>query len=302
LTSTATVNLTVRDFLPSVLGGRVFIDRDNDGTVDANETGIGGVEIKLTGTATSGSPVNLTVNSAADGSYKFENLPPGSFTIQQTQPEFLADGKDTSALPSATVSGNDKFAVQLAQGTSALNHLNFGERGKPRRLTRMREFFASNLRNNVLASIPYSTPTTNDANFPALASPAWQNQVGTQWTQFHDFKYAVSNNDQQLRIQVQNAQNQTLQATVPLSDQAKLLDLGRQNGHRLFRLLGSPTAFNFQPVAEGESEADSAIAAALAALADKADGDLVATLAATKAADQTAVDAAMTATKNWLAT
>ena len=300
LTSTATVNLTVRDFVPSALGGRVFIDRDNDGAVDTNESGIGGVEIKLTGTATSGSPVNMTVSSAADGTYKFENLPPGNFTIQQTQPQFLADGKDTSALASATVSGNDKFAVQLAQGTSALNQLNFGERGKPRQLTHIREFFASNLRNNVLASIPYTTPTTSDANFPALVSPAWQNQIGTQWSQFHDFKYAISNNNQQLRIQVKNAQNQTLQSTVPLASHAQVLDLGRQNGQRLFRLLGSPTAFNFQPAAEGEAEADSAIAAALAALADRADDHLTATLAANSAADKAATDAALAATHDWL--
>jgi len=297
LTSTATVNLTVRDFIPSVLGGRVFIDRDNDGTVDTNESGIGGVEIKLTGTAASGNPVTMTVNSAADGTYKFENLPPGSFTIQQTQPQFLKDGKDTSALASATVSGNDKFAIQLAQGTTAPTQLNFGERGKPRQLTRMREFFASNLRNNVLAAIPYSAPTTSDANFPALVSPAWQNVVGTQWTQFHDFKYAVSNNNQQLRIQVKNAQNQTLQATVPLSDSAKVLDLGTQTGQRLFRLLGSPTAFNFQPVAEGE--ADQAIAAALAAVFDPTDHRLLGTLASQSGVDHAATDAALAGTSDW---
>jgi cyclophilin family peptidyl-prolyl cis-trans isomerase len=297
LTSTATVNLTVRDFIPSVLGGRVFIDRDNDGVADTNESGIGGVEIKLTGTATSGGPVTMTVNSAADGSYKFENLPPGTFTIQQTQPQFLKDGKDTSSLASATVSGNDKFTVQLAQGTTALSQLQFGERGKTRQLTRMREFFASNLRNNVLAAIPYTAPTTSDANFPALVSPAWQNQVGTQWSQFHDFKFAVSNNNQQLRIQVKNTQNQTLQATVSLSDQAKVLDLGTQNGQRLVRLLGSPTAFNFQPAAEGE--ADSAMDAALAAVTDRTDGGLLGTLASNDSLDQAATDAALTSTSDW---
>jgi hypothetical protein len=100
-----------------------------------------------------------------------------------------------------------------------------------------------------------------------------------------------------LRIQVKNTQNQTLQATVSLSDQAKVLDLGTQNGQRLVRLLGSPTAFNFQPAAEGE--ADSAMDAALAAVTDRTDGGLLGTLASNDSLDQAATDAALTSTSDW---
>jgi cyclophilin family peptidyl-prolyl cis-trans isomerase len=299
LTSTATVTLSVKDFIPSTLGGRVFLDADKDGVADANELGVAGVQIKLIGTAAGGGAVNLTTNTLGDGSYTFTNLAPGNYTVEQVQPNFLRDGKEsTGGLSGAAISANDKFSIQLAQGTNGAGKLVFGELGKPRQLTRLREFFASTLRGSMLVSIPYTAPTTTNPNFPALVSPAWQNFVGNQWSQFHDFKFAVSNNNQQLRIELKNAQNQTLQATIGLSDQKKVLDFGTQNGQRLFRLLGNPTAFNFQPVAEGED--DAAISAALAALLHPADDHVVAAVAGAKSTDATAVDAALAAGGDWL--
>ena len=294
LTSTATVTLTVRDFLPSVLGGSVFFDRDRDGIKDNRETGIAGVEIKLTGTAQGGNPVNLTTHTLRDGSYKFENLPPGSFSVQQTQPQFLVDGGERSGLASATVAGNDKFQVALAQGTSAATQLSFAELGKARRLTRKEEFFGSNLRNNVLAAIPFTAPTTSNASFPTAVAPSWQNTVGTQWSAFGDFKFAVSNDNKQLRVEVKNSSNQTLAATVNLSDRRRVLDLGTQNGQRLFRLLGPTSRFNFTQVqqAEGEGESGDALSLALASLANQA-ADELAQARAQAAADAAAVDAVM---------
>jgi hypothetical protein len=247
--------------------------------------------------------VTRTTTSAVDGTYAFESLAPGNYTIQQTQPQLLVDGKEsTGGLASATVSANDKFSIALQQGTTA-TALNFGELGKPRQLTRMQEFFASNLRNNLLTAIPYTAPTTSNPSFPAPVAPAWQTPVGTQWNGFTEFKYAVSNNNQQLQIQVKNAQSQTVQATVSLTDTSKVLDLGTQSGHRVFRLFGSPSTFNFQPVqqAQAEGEADDAIDAALAAIFDSNDEELLATLAASQAADEAAIDEVMADSENLLA-
>jgi hypothetical protein len=302
LTSTATVNLTVRDFIPSSLGGHIFFDVNNNGIADPGENPLSGVEVKLTGTATSGSPVSFVAHSAADGTYKFENLPPGNFVVQQTQPQFLLDGRAAVGnLAGATAVNSNTIQVSLQQGTNAQS-LSFSELGKPRQLTRMEEFFGSNLRNNVLAAIPYTAPTTSDASFPAAVAPAWQKPVGTLWGALSNLKFAVSNNNLQLRIEATNATNQAVQATVPLADTRRVLDLGTQNGQRLFRLLGSPTAFNFQPVAQGEAEgeADDAIDAALAAIASDPAAELAAALVANQTADQRAVDEAMTHTQDWL--
>ena len=59
LTDTATVYVTVVDFVPSDVSGYVYFDADDDGIKDPGEWGIGGVRVTLTGTNIQGSPVNL---------------------------------------------------------------------------------------------------------------------------------------------------------------------------------------------------------------------------------------------------
>ncbi|MGX5731593.1 SdrD B-like domain-containing protein [Pseudoxanthomonas beigongshangi] len=85
----------------SSLAGVVFQDRDragaNGGTHQgvANEPGIGGVTIRLTGTDAYGNAVNRTTTTAANGTYSFDNLSPagaGGYTLTQAQPAGYVDG------------------------------------------------------------------------------------------------------------------------------------------------------------------------------------------------------------------
>ena len=69
----------------SSIQGKVWLDRDNDGVVDPAETGLADVTVVLTGTDQNGQPVNLTTTTAADGSYSFIGLLPGTYTV--TEPE-----------------------------------------------------------------------------------------------------------------------------------------------------------------------------------------------------------------------
>ncbi|MDO5609257.1 MAG: SdrD B-like domain-containing protein, partial [Pseudomonadota bacterium] len=81
------------------LGGRVFVDRndngDQDGTGPAEDRGIAGVTITLTGTDANGNPVNMTTTTDAAGDYQFTGLPPSDangYTITQTQPAGFDNG------------------------------------------------------------------------------------------------------------------------------------------------------------------------------------------------------------------
>ena len=85
----------------SSLEGLVFEDRDraagNGGTQQTvtGEPGIAGVTVVLTGTDLYGNAVNLTLPTAADGAYRFENLSPSDasgYTITQTQPAGYVNG------------------------------------------------------------------------------------------------------------------------------------------------------------------------------------------------------------------
>jgi uncharacterized repeat protein (TIGR01451 family) len=78
----------------SGIGGRVWLDLDNDGVIDAGESGIAGVSVTLTGTDTIGRPVERTLTTDAQGGYLFENLAPGSYTVTEpTQPAGTLNGR-----------------------------------------------------------------------------------------------------------------------------------------------------------------------------------------------------------------
>jgi uncharacterized repeat protein (TIGR01451 family) len=114
------------------IGGRVYADNNNSGMPDADETGLAGVTLQLTGTDELGNPVSLTTSTAADGSYSFSNLRPGTYTVTQpTQPAGTINGQTTAGslggsatAPSVAISaiGN----IVLPPGGKSINN-NFGE-------------------------------------------------------------------------------------------------------------------------------------------------------------------------------
>jgi hypothetical protein len=61
------------------IGGTVFADGDGDGTLDGGESGIGGVTVELRGNGFG--PVLTT--SAADGTYRFDGLDAGAYTVRE---------------------------------------------------------------------------------------------------------------------------------------------------------------------------------------------------------------------------
>ncbi len=69
----------------SSIAGRVWLDANNNGSLDGAETGIAGVNIVLTGTDANGAPVNLTMATDATGAYLFAGLLPGNYVI--TEPD-----------------------------------------------------------------------------------------------------------------------------------------------------------------------------------------------------------------------
>jgi len=66
---------------------------------DGGETGIANVTLTLTGTDDLGNAVNTTTTTAANGSYTFGTLRPGTYTINETQPAGFLDGRTRLARP-----------------------------------------------------------------------------------------------------------------------------------------------------------------------------------------------------------
>jgi hypothetical protein len=97
-TDTATVEVTVNDFSPSVVSGQLFVDaitniRDvidhgaapvRNGVRDAGETALGGVPVRLVSPASDnelGEDIDLVVLTNLDGEYTFEDIAPGSYQV-----------------------------------------------------------------------------------------------------------------------------------------------------------------------------------------------------------------------------
>jgi uncharacterized repeat protein (TIGR01451 family)/fimbrial isopeptide formation D2 family protein len=122
------------------IAGRVYTDNNNDGVIQATESGIPNVTITLSGTTTTSVDVctiipSCTVTTDANGNYSFDNLPAGNYTLTETQPSGYNDGRETAGNLGGTVD-NGSFTNNPAQNrianitlTSAQagTNYNFGE-------------------------------------------------------------------------------------------------------------------------------------------------------------------------------
>ena len=238
LSTAATVNINVAEFAPSVLSGFVYFDVDNDGVKDAAELPLAGVTITLTGTTVSSQSVNLTVETLDDGSYRFENLAPGNYTLAQSQPSFTIDGQDTAGSQGGTVTNNQIAITNLAQGTTGINN-NFGERGRALSTFSIADLFSSNSRNYAIAA------------FDSTGNELWHSMSGPAWQALSNAAFSLSASGQ-LRVQALNSSSQMVAATVNTTSH-KLDLLGEASGAKLFRLTGGPANFTFAPVTANQA-------------------------------------------------
>jgi hypothetical protein len=127
-----TVTVNVVEFVPGSISGFVYIDTNNNGLREVGEEAFDGVTIDLTGTDDFGGSVTLQATTDATGAYRFNDLPPGVYTVTETQPTGsrngvpIVDGKDTIGSQGGTVPANDTFAITLAEGVHGTDN-NFAE-------------------------------------------------------------------------------------------------------------------------------------------------------------------------------
>ena len=107
-----------RELVSQTVVGTVYLDRNQDGTQTTNEPGIPGVTVELVNSA--GTVVSTTTTNKVGG-FVFTNVPPGTYTVRETQPTGYGNppiGPDATNTRPVTVTpttpGSANFADTLA--------------------------------------------------------------------------------------------------------------------------------------------------------------------------------------------
>ncbi len=108
--------------LPGAIGGTVYLDADNDGALDAGETGIAGVGITLTGTDIDGVSLSRSTSTDANGQFLFNDLPAASaagyrLTEQAGQPSVMVASTSVATLNGITTAGSGGGSVTAVNTT-----------------------------------------------------------------------------------------------------------------------------------------------------------------------------------------
>ncbi|MFC5290891.1 SdrD B-like domain-containing protein [Actinokineospora guangxiensis] len=109
------------------LAGSVYEDLNGNGVRDAGEPGIPGTVVTLTGTDARGAAVSLQRTTEDDGSYLFDDLIGGVYSIVETQPAGFSDGADAAGTEGGTPTAPDSItAIELDGGANGTGYT-FGE-------------------------------------------------------------------------------------------------------------------------------------------------------------------------------
>jgi protocatechuate 3,4-dioxygenase beta subunit len=119
--------------LPASIGGFVYQDLDNNGQRGPNEPPIAGSQIRLIPLSVIAPTDPLVATTDAAGFYRFSNLPPGRYRLEQIeQPVGLIDGRESVGMVDGTPSGTaanpgDSIDAIVLPSGAAGSEYNFGE-------------------------------------------------------------------------------------------------------------------------------------------------------------------------------
>jgi SdrD B-like domain/Calx-beta domain len=141
------------DPMTAVVTGIVWVDANNNGVPEGNEATIPGVVVSLEGKDLLGRVVESTTLTDSQGRYRFINLPGGTYTVVESQPEAFHDGRESLGTVADTVTGDigdDRFTGIVVPPAQVATDYGFGEWGLRASYVSNRMFLTSTVGDAVL--------------------------------------------------------------------------------------------------------------------------------------------------------
>lgn len=235
LSASGQVEIEVLDFVPSNIGGFVFMDIDNDARRDRGDFALEGVPVRLTGFSFRNDSVSRVAVTDRDGSYLFSGLAPGDYVLSADQPANTKDGRENFEFP-AVADGNDRAKIHIPlTGNVDSRENNFGERGFTTPFLSMFDLVDSSFqRSGIFLS------SSGGTDF-------WTMFLSDTWDGFSKPTVDL----EKLQLKVRNERNQTEQTVDLSAPDPKLpgrtlrdrLIIREHDGDTILRVNGSPADF-----------------------------------------------------------
>jgi len=239
LTDDAVVTLSITDYLPGGLSGVVFIDADADGVQDDEELVLGGIQVTLSGTDVDGNDVYQQLQTDLSGTYEFENLMAGDYTVTQTQPKYLVDGGFVGASPDIAFDSNS-FSVTLGYGES-VDGANFTEKGREAKTLSLTDFFNKPVEPTMVAS------------FGETVDDAWV-AVGPEWSAYEDTAVTWDPDSHSLVIDVTGDEGASQRGVLSWESDNELRHVAGHEDTPVIVLGDTPQDANFSVIPTSETD------------------------------------------------
>jgi hypothetical protein len=230
--ATGIFNVEISPFIPSSVRGVVYIDDNGSGVVDPVELKIGGVEVTLSIAATATTPATTkTEMTLADGSFVFDLLPPGSYTVSYVVPAMMDDAPGPNSYRTEVVAPGDINVVH-----------NFAVSGVKSNYANLLEYMSS--------SFDSSNPRNRNAGVYAAIGASGRTEWTVARTSFEadTFQEVVMSDDgtQAYLTSVRGADHSIYTATLSRKQWVQVVD--PSTGVRLVRVLARSEDLTFQKV------------------------------------------------------
>ena len=227
-TDTATVSVSVTNFAEGGVVGRVYTDRNNNGSLDTDELGVQGIRLHLTGTDMNGAAVSKMVFTNSTGQFSLDEVLPGSYTLSQDATPFLIDGAESMTGSGEAAMGSNSFTFELTSDGLNGSEFNFAVRGLDPKFS-IWDALASSSRDGAYAAV--------DSQGQLWA----ENLEG--WDDYEITSVTMGSNGTSFVISALDDNGSPVSKTVDMNDRRLVRVIGQEGDAYLVRIVGSATEF-----------------------------------------------------------